>query len=118
LDQVTTATIVNTWKSIGHKVVDDNDGDDEDINVANQPGRGQEITGDDEDEEAEYFIHYQVEEEREAPAPLLQHNSDNGVLSWVCFCSFADFSHSERTSNDPVSQRRICVGPEGNHYVF
>jgi hypothetical protein len=74
-DQVTTATIVDTWKSIGHKVADD----DEDNIVANQPGTGQENNGDDEDDEAEDFVLYQVEEEREAayPAPLLQHNFDN-----------------------------------------
>jgi hypothetical protein len=74
-DQVTTATNVNYWKSIGHKVV--NDDDDEDDIVANQPGAGQESIGDGEDGEAEDFIIYQVEEEREAPAPLLQHNFDN-----------------------------------------
>jgi hypothetical protein len=32
--------------------------------VANQPGAGQESTGDNEDDEAEDFIRYQVEEER------------------------------------------------------
>jgi hypothetical protein len=70
-DQVTTATIVNTWKSIGQKVADDND-DDEDNIDANQPGAGQKITGDDEDDEAEDFVIYHVEEEREAPAPPTQ----------------------------------------------
>jgi hypothetical protein len=43
-EQVTTATIVNTWKIIGHKVADDDD-DDEENSVANQPGTGQESTG-------------------------------------------------------------------------
>jgi hypothetical protein len=75
-DQVTTATIVNTWKSIGHQVANDDD-DNEDNIVANQPGAGQVSTGDDEDDEAEDFILYQVEEDREAPAPLLQHNFYN-----------------------------------------
>jgi hypothetical protein len=45
--------------------------------VANQPRAAQESTGDDEDEEADDFILYQVEEEREAPATLLQHNFYN-----------------------------------------
>jgi hypothetical protein len=75
-DQVMTATIVNTWKSIGQKVADDDDGEEENT-VANQPGTGQESTGDDKDEEDEDFVLYQVEEEREAPDPLLQHNFDN-----------------------------------------
>jgi hypothetical protein len=74
-EQVTTATIVNTWKIIGHKVVTDDD-DNENI-FANQTGEGQESTGDDEDDEAEDFILYQVTDEREAPDPLLQHNFDN-----------------------------------------
>jgi hypothetical protein len=73
-DQVTTATIFNTWKSSGHKVEDD---DNDNNIVVNQPGAGQESTGDDEDEEADDFILYQVEEEREAPATLLQHNFYN-----------------------------------------
>jgi hypothetical protein len=78
--QVTTATIVNTWKSIGHKVAGDDDDDEDENIVANQPGAGQESTGDDEDDKAEDFILYQVADEREAPAPdpLLQHNFDNG----------------------------------------
>jgi hypothetical protein len=75
-DQVMTATTVDTWKSIGHKVTDDDDDDEYNI-VANQPGVGQESTGDGEDEEAKYFILYQVEDESEAPSPLLQHNFDN-----------------------------------------
>jgi hypothetical protein len=75
-DQVTTATVDNTSKSIGHKVDNDTD-DDEDNIVANQPGTGQGSIGDDKDEEAEEFIIYQVEEEREAPDPLFQHNFDN-----------------------------------------
>jgi hypothetical protein len=41
--QVTTSTIVNTWKINGHKVAADAN---EDNVVANQPGAGQEITGD------------------------------------------------------------------------
>jgi hypothetical protein len=73
-ERVTTVTIVNTWKSIGHKVADD---DDEENIVANQPGAGQESTGDDEDDEAEDFIIYQVADEREAPYTLLQNNFDN-----------------------------------------
>jgi hypothetical protein len=73
-DQVTTATIFNTWKSSGHKVEDD---DNDNNIVVNQPGAGQESTGDDKDDEAEDFVLYQVEEEREAPAPFLQHNFDN-----------------------------------------
>jgi hypothetical protein len=40
-EQVTTATIVNTWKSIGHKVADDNNDDDDENIVANRPGAGQ-----------------------------------------------------------------------------
>jgi hypothetical protein len=79
-EQVMTATIVNTWKSIGHKVTDDDDDDDDEENmVANQPGAGQESTGDDEDYEAEEFILYQVADKKEAPAPapLLQHNFEN-----------------------------------------
>jgi hypothetical protein len=74
-EQATTATIVNTWKIIGHKVADDDD-DEENI-VSNQPGAGQESTGNDEDDEAEDFILYQVTDEREAPAPPLQHNFEN-----------------------------------------
>jgi hypothetical protein len=73
---VTTATVDNTWKSIEHKVDNDTD-DDEDNIVANQPRTWQESIGDEKYEEAEEFIIYQVEEEREAPAPLLQHNFDN-----------------------------------------
>jgi hypothetical protein len=73
-EQVTTATIVNTWKSSGHKVAND---DDEENIVANQPGTGQNGTGYDEDDEAEEFILYQVEDAREYPAPLLQHNFDD-----------------------------------------
>jgi hypothetical protein len=38
-EQVTTATVVNTWKSIGHKVDGDTD-DNEDKISANQPGKG------------------------------------------------------------------------------
>jgi hypothetical protein len=75
-EQVKTATIVNTWKSIGHKVADDDD-DDEDNIVANQPGAGQESTGDDEDDKAEDFLLYQVAYEREDLDHLLQHNFDN-----------------------------------------
>jgi hypothetical protein len=43
-EQVTTAAIVNTWKSFGHKVADDDDDDDDDEEniIANQPGAGQE----------------------------------------------------------------------------
>jgi hypothetical protein len=63
-DQVTTSTIVNTWKIIGHKVANDDDDDDRDNIVANQPGAGQESTGDDKYYEAEDFILYQVEDER------------------------------------------------------
>jgi hypothetical protein len=70
-EQVTTSTIVNTWESIGHKVANDDDNDDDDNSVANQPGAGQDITGDDDDDGAEDFILYQVENEREAPTPLL-----------------------------------------------
>jgi hypothetical protein len=75
-EQVTTATIVNTWKSTVRKVADGED-DDEDNIVANQPGAGQESTEDYEDYEAEDFILYQVAYEREATATLLQHNFDN-----------------------------------------
>jgi hypothetical protein len=56
---VTTSTIVDTWKSTGHKVANDDDNDTENI-VANQPGAGQESTGDNENDEAEDFILYQV----------------------------------------------------------
>jgi hypothetical protein len=59
-------------ETIGHQV--DEDDNDEDNIVANQPGSGQESTGDDESED---FVFYQVEEEREAPAPLIHHNFDN-----------------------------------------
>jgi hypothetical protein len=75
-EQVTTASIVNTWKIIGHKVADDDEDEEENI-VANQPGAGQESIGDDEDDEAEDFILHQVEYERGAPDPLLQNNFDN-----------------------------------------
>jgi hypothetical protein len=51
-------------------VADEND-EDEDTIGANQPGTGKEITGDYEDKEAEDFVIYQVEEEREYPAPPL-----------------------------------------------
>jgi hypothetical protein len=46
--QVTTATIVNTWKNIGHKVAayDVYEGD---IIPANKPGAGEENTTDEED---------------------------------------------------------------------
>jgi hypothetical protein len=59
--QVSTSTIVNIWKIIGHKVADDNDDDDEDNIVDNKPGAGQKSTGDDEDDEAEDLVLYQVE---------------------------------------------------------
>jgi hypothetical protein len=77
--QVTTVAIISTWTIIGHKVAaaDDDDNVKEDKCVANQPGEGQESTGDDEDGESDYFVLYQVEEGREAPAPLIQHNFDN-----------------------------------------
>jgi hypothetical protein len=58
-------------------VANDDDDEEEENIVSNQPGAGQESTGDDEDDEAEDFILYQVEDEMEAPAPLLQHNFDN-----------------------------------------
>jgi hypothetical protein len=67
--QVAMATIVNTWKYIGHKVA----ADDDDY----QPGAGQESTGYDEDKEDDDFVLYHVEEDREVPAHILQHNFDN-----------------------------------------
>jgi hypothetical protein len=75
-DQVTTATIGNSCKNIGHMVANDEDDDEENI-VANQPGAGQESTADDEDDESDDLIIYQVEEDMEAPSTLIQHNFEN-----------------------------------------
>jgi hypothetical protein len=60
--QVRTSTIVNTWKHFEHKVdAAATTNYDKDNVVANQPGAGQDSTG---DEEADDLILYQVEYER------------------------------------------------------
>jgi hypothetical protein len=52
------AVIVNTWKSVGHKVVVSDDNKDTIIH-SNQPGTGEENTTDEDNEEADDFIPHQ-----------------------------------------------------------
>jgi hypothetical protein len=74
--QVRTSTIVNTWKCIGPTVSAITTFEDN-ILPANQPMAGQDNTTDDEDEENDDCVLHQMENEREAPAPLLQRNFGN-----------------------------------------